>query len=373
MSVAVPTRIQDITAEYLTGLVSEIRPGIHVESVDILRVRGYGDADNELSVSTSDQISMELKYNQGAPNDLPTRLLAKMSFAEDMECSNPELEALFENEVLFYNRIRPDLSIETPLGLGGAYDAHNKRFILLMEDLSPRSPHINSMMNDDDFAVVEAVLDTYARLHATYWESPRFQTDMAWVQNQVSGSIEQMFDGSIRQHVINEMQRERFKTEFAQELGMTEEEMFFGEKALKRHHATFPQTFLHGDAHFANTYVLPDGTGGLLDWQVSTSGFYMFDICYFIQTALSVEGRRNKERELLAFYHDRLRAHGVVNAPDAETAWLEYRRSLHHGFYLGWLTAPRENYGWEVMVTGNHRTKAACMDHDSRKLILELL
>jgi hypothetical protein len=40
---------------------------------------------------------------------------------------------------------------------------------------------------------------------------------------------------------------------------------------------------------------------------------------------------------------------------------------------MGWLTAPRENYGWEVMVLGNHRTKAAYLDHETGKLIDELL
>ena len=98
----------------------------------------------------------------------------------------------------------------------------------------------------------------------------------------------------------------------------------------------------------------------------------MHDVGYFIPTALSVESRRRKERELLSFYRDRLCSHGVEDAPDVETLWLEYRRSLLYGFDMGWLTAPRENYGWEVMVVGNHRTKVACQDHDTLRLIAEL-
>jgi hypothetical protein len=39
---------------------------------------------------------------------------------------------------------------------------------------------------------------------------------------------------------------------------------------------------------------------------------------------------------------------------------------------MGWLTAPRENYGLEVIVVGNHRTKVACQDHDTLRLIAEL-
>jgi hypothetical protein len=63
----------------------------------------------------------------------------------------------------------------------------------------------------------------------------------------------------------------------------------------------------------------------------------------------------------------------VKRPPDLEMLWLEYRRSLIYGFDMGWLTAPRENYGWETMVVGNHRTKAAYQDHETGKLIAELL
>ncbi len=100
-----------------------------------------------------------------------------------------------------------------------------------------------------------------------------------------------MFDGFVLDHVVKELAREKFKREFVEELGTTEAEMYAGEKALKRHYATLPQTFLHGDAHFGNTYIMPNGTGGVLDWQVSARGFLMLDVGYLIQTALSVEER----------------------------------------------------------------------------------
>ena len=192
------------------------------------------------------------------------------------------------------------------------------------------------------------------------------------MQNQVEGPLETLFDGFVRDHIVKELAREKFKREFAQELGATAAELYAGTKTVKRHQSRLPQTLLHGDAHFGNTYVLPDGTGGLLDWQVSARGFLMHDVGYFIPTALSVESRRAQERQLLSFYRDRLCSYGVEDAPDMETLWLEYRRSLLYGFDMGWLTAPRENYGWEVMVVGNHRTKVACQDHDTLRLIAEL-
>jgi thiamine kinase-like enzyme len=144
-------------------------------------------------------------------------------------------------------------------------------------------------------------------------------------------------------------------------------------KALKRHHAKLPTTVLHGDCHFNNTYALPDGTGGLIDWQFCCRGFVAHDINYLITTALSVDMRRKNERELLAFYLDRLRSYGVNAAPDPDTLWLEYRRTSLYGFSTGWLPCPVENYGRETTVMAHLRTAAACKDHQSLKLIGDLL
>ena len=105
----------------------------------------------------------------------------------------------------------------------------------------------------------------------------------------------------------------------------------------------------------------------------AAAGYFMFDVSYLIHTALSVGMRRNKERELLAFYMDRLQSYGVTDVPDMVTVWTEYRLMALHSFYLGWLTAPRENYGLEVCVIGVHRTKTAFQDLETVKLMKDLL
>ncbi|MET0985090.1 MAG: aminoglycoside phosphotransferase family protein [Steroidobacteraceae bacterium] len=367
----IPAGPKDLTPALLTELVSTVHPDVRITDARVTKIKNYGDADTTSSVSTSIQVSLEVRYEK--PCKLPTHVLAKMSIPEDADCANPPLEPFFENEVAFYQRLRSELDIEAPQAMGGRFDPVTGRYVLLMEDLSPRTPHVNIMMDEDNVAVVQALLTTLASVHAHFWQSPRFASDLSWVQNHLAGSLETLLDGPVRLHIVNELARERFKREFAQELGVSEAEMFAGVKALKRHQSTLPQTLLHGDAHFGNTYVMPDGTGGLLDWQIMVRGYLMHDIGYLIQTALSVEGRRKHERELLAHYREQLRAKGAKDAPDLESLWLEYRCSMLYGFYMGWLTAPRENYGLEVCVVGNHRTKTACIDHESVKLVRQLM
>src|SRR3546814_3619924 len=97
---------------------------------------------------------------------------------------------------------------------------------------------------------------------------------------------------------------------------------------LHRHQQTLARTLLHGDTHLGNIYLLPDGRAGLLDWQLVVRGHHMHDVNYIVTTALSIGDRRNHERDLLAYYLDRLKAHGVAAAPDFVESWTEYKRCL---------------------------------------------
>ncbi|MDO7842173.1 phosphotransferase [Sphingomonas immobilis] len=142
--------------------------------------------------------------------------------------------------------------------------------------------------------------------------------------------------------------------------------------ALQRHQATLPQTILQGDGHIGNAYLLPDGTAGLLDWQLTARGAWAHDVNYLILTALDVETRRAEERALLGHYLERLREYGVVAPPSAEEAWLDYRRAILWSFYVGWLTTPIANYGEALNRANLTRTGTAVRDHDTLHLVREL-
>lgn len=75
---------------------------------------------------------------------------------------------------------------------------------------------------------------------------------------------------------------------------------------------TGQMTLVHGDPHVGNTYAMPGGRIGLLDWQVCRWGCWAMDLAYFIVSALTVDDRRAAEQELL----DRYRA--ALRVPDAE-------------------------------------------------------
>lgn len=150
--------------------------------------------------------------------------------------------------------------------------------------------------------------------------------------------------------------------------GCSEDELFTFMNRVKRHHATLPQDILHGDAHVGNTYQLPGGVGGLYDFQVSVRGFGLRDALYHLVTALSIEERRRHDRDLIASYRERLRAHGVVELPSLEAMWLEARRAAVWGFYC-WLPTNLRVWGTEGLTAMLLRVATAFRDYESRKLI----
>jgi hypothetical protein len=105
-----------------------------------------------------------------------------------------------------------------------------------------------------------------------------------------------------------------------------------------------PKTLLHGDAHIGNTYVLPDGEIGFLDWQVVRRGNRSQGVDYFLVSALSEQDRRSQERELLQVYRSYLQV-PKYELPTAEQAWMQYRATPAYGMAV-WLSTLGTD-GWQ--------------------------
>ena len=359
-----PVDIGELSPQLLSATIQRLHPGAVVERFEVVESKAYGDA----MVSTAARAVLDLHYAPGTGDGLPGRVVLKL--ARDQ---SKLLAPFYENEVNFYNRLRPSLDMEAPLTLGGSYDPETGQFGLLLEDLTRRGAHFPNVTEAINLAQVQALLEQLARLHASYWESTRFSADMAWVQSHVEGAIITLQNEAATPLIQHEIDSENFKREMVQRLRTSGAEMRAGMMAVQRHQATLPQTLLHGDTHLGNTYLLPGDKGGFLDWQLMVRGYCMHDVNYLITTALSIEQRRNHEEALLRGYLARLAELGARNPPSFDTAWAEYRRTLVWGVYYGWLTTPVVNYGWEINVLNHLRLTTAYEDHDTGRLVAEVL
>jgi len=359
-SVVFPTRADELTPELLTAALSERRPGVVVERLQIVE-EAHCDTG---SASTAARAVLDLDYAVGHDEGLPRRVVLKTVLIRPGAPST-----MYQNEVRFYHDLRPDLDIETPQAYASIFDETSGTFGIMMEDVrlrSARFPNATRSMSPEE---ITYLLSQLARLHAHFWQCPRFAHDLRWLWTPCSGGFFDFLQGEGRAFLQQLIAASDYKRELFTRLGRSFEELWTYLWRVQAILASEPTTLLHGDTHFGNTYLLPGGRVGLVDWQLMNRGRWAHDVTYILITALDTDYRRKHERELLAYYLDRLRAGGVHPAPDRDAAWLLYRRTAIWGFLIGWMICPTENYGEAIMRANLERLTAALEDLDTFKAL----
>jgi Phosphotransferase enzyme family len=353
-----------VTADYLNSLLQLSGKVPCIAEVQIEEARTYGDQ----MVSTAARVLFSVRYHEGQADGWPTRLMLKIARTDD-----DVMAPFYDNEVAFYTKLRGELDIEVPLSLGGDYDPQTRHFALLMENLTARGAHFPNVLETISAEQVRSLLETLARLHARYWNAdpsgPKLGPKLGWMGNALEGNVATLLNDAAAPYIQYEIDTQKFKNELVGMLGWTGEELRAGTKAMHRHQMGLDQCVVHGDTHLGNTYFLPDGRGGLLDWQLMGRGHPMHDVSYIISTALSIADRRVHEQVLLQYYLDQLTASGAANPPSFDDSWVEYRRSMVWNVYVGWLTTPVVNYGWEINVMNHLRLITAFEDLETGKLV----
>lgn len=279
-------------------------------------------------------------------------------------------DCMYRNEALFYRTVRPSLpeSVEVPRCLGTVVNPESCMHGVLMEDLSLRGARFPSALSGLPLASLRCLLvRTLAPIHAAHWRSPRFEVgrDLAWAPTISSGGMAPVFRslgfGLIRDH----LRRNEYERVLLKPLGRSVEQLWEGLLRADAALSQDPVTLCHGDCHVGNTYLLPNGTAGLYDFQLTLRAAWARDVSYIIATALSTSDRREHEQALLREYLHELKSLGVSSPPSFDNAWLLYRKGMAWGLVIGWLLCPEQNYGPEVLSANIMRLVSACQDLDT--------
>jgi len=278
-------------------------------------------------------------------------------------------DPMYVNEVRFYTEVRPELAIEAPRAFGGLFDERSRHFGILMEDLGLREARFPNATDEVPIDSVRDLIANLARLHASFWESPRLRGDLAWLPDRLSGGMFPVFDGIGRNLVRYQVEQHAAKAECIAPLGRSVDRLWEDLWTSPRALAAGPCTLLHGDTHLGNTHLLPDGSGGFLDFQLAVRGHWASDVAYLLATGLAPEARREHERDLLASYLEALHRHGVARPPTADEAWQTYRLAVIWGLVIGRLITPPVNYGPAITDPNVSRLVTACRDLESFKAL----
>ncbi len=325
MLTEIPPSVGALTTQWLTAALCRNHPGAWVTTVSI----GSG------SDGSTTRRTLRLDYNDaGLQAGLPISVFTKSTPHFTSRAVTVPSAAL-ECEALFYDRIRPSLEIEAPIGYHTAVDLRSGRSMFLLEDVveskgvtfgDPTQHYINRKR-------AEAIVETLATLHGNLWESPRFAGDLAIIkdaerwQRDVNDTI-----GFPRRTLIG---FDRAEAAFPAEFVRRRADVWGAVMGSLARHKFGPQTLLHSDVHSRNWYLTADQGMGLYDWQLLSRGNWALDVAYALSSALTVDDRRDWERELIELYIDRLHAAGGP-ALSFDNAWLAYRQQPFHGLAF-WL------------------------------------
>lgn len=341
MTPALPMTAAELTPAWFGTALGFRHPGVAVRDVAVLDVKQ----------STSTKVFVRLAYDVAA--DAPERLVVKGCFDEP---SRPVCGPANVNEAVFYASVAPELAIEVPRCFYAASDASALQGVMLLEDLTLRGCRFGRGGDPVAVETMRALLDMQAELHARWWDRalPPGVVDRGGA---VRAGAEFLLGADNWEDCLASEPRRAIQAELPPPL-RERAVVASAVGAMLDGWRRRPPCALHGDLHPGNLYYVPDGRPGLVDWQLWI-GPWAHDVAHSIAGMLETGLRRRHERELLAFYLERLAARGIA-APSFEEAWLDYRRHVIWGFL--WIVCPASMQPEDVIVTQAARYARAALD-----------
>jgi aminoglycoside phosphotransferase (APT) family kinase protein len=346
----IPTRIEHVTPEWLTAFLAVRHPGVRVDELEIL----------QHTQGAATRLRLRVRYAEDARAGLPEVLFLKTSLTRRMLVADPHM---YLTEVRFYDRIRPTLDCETPAVYACDVDEATNRFAAVIEDVSQRTARFPTAASDLSADELAPLMSTLAALHAANWGRPDLESTFGWLETSTRGRSADWWRSADGRSVFEQELGEDYKAAAVDPDRHPVERLYRAFGRLQQVNDEGPATVLHGDTHIGNCYQLPDGTFGLLDWQLMRVANWANDVAYAIVTALDVETRRTGERDLLRHYLGELTARGVA-APTWDHAWDLYRRQMIWGI-VTWTVTPTSMYTRDLLDRLIRRSVVAADDLDT--------
>ncbi len=357
----IANRTDEIDPRWLAQALSHDFPGIEIVSCEL--------REGHSGTTRRERIGFEAR-GVDLPEDLPRTLFLKTTPRPLGTRIFAGLFGLGRTEVDFYNHVAADLPIPVPRHFCARAARNGGRFVVLLEDLVARGCRL--AQGDLDRGEARAVVRCLGRLHAAFWQSPRFAADLAWLrchENRDNVAVETLLCARANAPAI-----ERFPDVVSEALRRRSGEIHAHREALEAYWSEGPRTLIHGDCHMGNLFF--DGEqAGYFDWQVVQRGQGVRDLSYFMTQSLTTELRRSAEEELLDLYLATLREGGVDDeGVDPQWVFERYRAHSLYAWFSSSVTAATPGLQpADVARAAMQRTSAAIDDHKAFALLDEIV
>ena len=275
----------------------------------------------------AETLRCRLVRHGGDAEAVPATVIVKLPTTDPKILRISRMQSFYKREYDYYRHLAPDAPVRSPRLLYGAWEDRGHRFVLVLEDLAGMRPgdHFAGATPDQARCAIRAL----ARLHGRYWNdvgrpplSDRFDTT-GWKVRPLLQILYLAF-------LVPTL--ERFGGFFSGEMRRTAEA--YGPRVAD-HVAgiasSAPLTFIHGDYRLDNLFF---GAGpediALIDWQVSGLGCGLYDVAFFLGASVTVEVRREIERDALQEYTDIVVETGGEKAQEFtfDECWRLYRSNM---------------------------------------------
>jgi len=311
--------------------------------------------------------SFRLRLELDPPGDgAPTSIVGKFTAADEQSRSTGVSMRTAEVEVRFYQQVAPTLPARTAACYYAEVDPATARFVLLLEDLAPRTPGDQVAGCSLDEAAL--ALEELAKVHAPRW-GDRSLEQLEWLNRRDPQSVEALV--AIFPHLWT-----GFVDRYGQRLSeqvVRVGDAFFPRFGQYMQPSSEPCTVQHADYRVDN--LLFGGPAeeplAIVDWQTVTLGPGAADVAYFMGGSLPVEDRRRNEAELLHHYLEVAAVHGL-RAYSFDDLWLDYRRHAYSGLVMAVgaaMMVARTDRGDDMFLAMAQRHAAHVEDMDALSLL----
>ncbi|MYG99260.1 MAG: phosphotransferase [Acidimicrobiaceae bacterium] len=293
----------------------------------------------------------------GAADQAPSTLVAKFPAADERARTMAGAAGAYYNEVMFYRVLAPKTSIRIPAVYGSEISADRGSFLLLLEDMAPAEPGIQTV-GESRSHTATALREAVKLAAAFYGDS-----SLAGIDH-VVGSTRGGENAEFAQLLLQDAWP-GFVDRFGHVLDA--DGLAFGERYVNKFASAASSyegvtTLVHGDFRSENILFHRD-TATTVDWQTPAEANPLTDIAYFLGGSVEVDDRRLWERELVAGCRRQF-AEAGVELGEAE-CWDMYRRAAMHGIIitvLGATFSSPDPRGDEMFSTMIRRHTQHCLD-----------
>ncbi|MET7337826.1 phosphotransferase [Nonomuraea sp. NPDC005650] len=239
----------------------------------------------------------------------------------------PGYARITQTEANFYRELAATVGVNTARPRYTAIDGRTGHGLSVMDDVVAAGGRFLTPLEPYSPKEAMASLEQLAVMHALHWGGAGLDGH-AWLRNRLADLAESPLRTVAELQELLDDPRGDALPAAIKDAGRVTRAL----QALARHTDGQIDTLVHGDAHAGNLFVL-DGATSLVDWQLLQRTNWGLDVAYHLGAVLSVEDRRESERDLLDYYLQRLAALGVM-APSRQEAWDVYRAGVAYGYYL---------------------------------------